>query len=115
MESRVCAVCGGQTVGLPVAILAQLVYLCVGSIVLYAQPKASDPCFKMGVYLIESWRFDIWRSYYSGGAVRALRNLCHSDSDLAAIMPPRKTGAPCQICKENESKYACPAGGCLIN
>ncbi|KAI0275625.1 hypothetical protein BGY98DRAFT_1114060 [Russula aff. rugulosa BPL654] len=30
-------------------------------------------------------------------------------------MPPRKTRAPCQICKENESKYTCPASGCLID
>ncbi|KAN0116357.1 hypothetical protein V8E52_005976 [Russula decolorans] len=36
-------------------------------------------------------------------------------SDPAAIMPPRKTRARCQICKENESKYTCPAGGCLVN
>ncbi|KAF8494616.1 hypothetical protein F5888DRAFT_1795074 [Russula emetica] len=30
-------------------------------------------------------------------------------------MPPRKTRARCQICKETESKYTCPASGCLIN
>src|SRR5712691_10561154 len=88
--------------------------------------KAQNACL-IGFCLTESWSFVMWGTYYK--KVAAQRGACqrrhrHSTSrqvdhlyhsDPAAIMPPRKTRAPCQICKEKESKYTCPSSDCLID